>query len=169
MSPRSVDHKRKVPLALSALALAGSLAYGGALLSERYTLALPALVGGSASTVSVNYRIQTGTLGQALTGGAQSAGYQNSGGTAGPALALANPPAADLGDAYVYPNPFKPNSPGRFQAAKITFKRLPAAATIKVFSITGRLVAELRKTDINTDYYEWDAVNDEGQKLASGV
>jgi hypothetical protein len=149
--------------------LGGALAYAGSLISSRYTLSIPALVNGSANTASPNYRIETGTLGQSLAGGAQSPGYRNSGGFADPALAMAQPPAADLSDAYVYPNPFKPNSPGRFQAAGITFKHLPAETTIKIFEITGRQVAELHKTDRTVDYYEWNATNSDGQKLASGV
>ncbi len=154
----------------SALALlAGSLAYAGSLVSSRYTLSIPALVNGSADTASPDYKIETGTLGQSLAGSAQSPNYQNSGGFADPARAMSQPPAADLSDAYVYPNPFKPNSPGRFQAAGITFKHLPAEATIKIFEITGRQVAELHKTDRTVDKYEWSAVNSDGQKLASGV
>jgi len=159
---------RKTLLALAA-ALTGALAYAGSLISSGYNISLGEMTNGSANTASQHYRIQTGTLGQGIFGDAQSSNYRNSSGFANGAAALANPPAANLSDAYVYPNPFKPNSPGRFRADKITFKHLPAEATIRIFAITGKQVAELRKTDGAVDYYEWNATNDDGQKLASGV
>ena len=150
-------------------ALAGPLAYAVVLLSSRHTLSIPSVTNGSATTVSANYKIQTGVLGQAVSGSAHSSNYSNSGGFSNQAAALANPPAANLSEAYVYPNPFKPNSPGSFQASKLTFKHLPATATIKIFAITGKQVAELHKTDVSVDSYEWNGVNTDGQKLASGV
>ena len=156
-------------LLLAASALAGSAVYAEALLSEHYALAIPTLANGGATTASPGYGIQYGVLGQGLSGRAASSNYIESGGFVDPALGTEDAPAADLREAYVYPNPFKPNSPGRFQAAGITFKRLPAAATIRVYAITGRLVAELRKTDRTVDYYEWDVTNSAGRKLASGV
>ncbi|HBA59459.1 MAG TPA: hypothetical protein DCZ92_01280 [Elusimicrobia bacterium] len=149
------------------LLLACSLAYAGALTSAQYAVSDMVLVNGSANTVSANYKIRTGTLGQTVSGTAQSSNYINSGGFVTPVTVVPLP--ANLDDAYVYPNPFKPNSPGRFQAAKITFKHLPAEATIKIFGITGVLVAELHKTDRAVDYLEWDVRNSGGQKLASGV
>lgn len=139
------------------------------LASAQYKLPVTAAVNGGANTASPNYKIKTGTLGQGVFGSAQSSGYHNSGGFVNQVAAPAGAPAADLGDAYVYPNPFKPNSPGSFQAAKLTFKHLPAEATIKIFAITGKQVAEFRKTDRTVDYYEWNATNSDGQKLASGV
>lgn len=156
-------------LLLAACALAGSVVYAGALLSEHYALSIPILANGGAATASAGYGIQYGMLGQGLSGRAESSNYIESGGFVDPALGTEDPPAADLRGAYAYPNPFKPNSPGRFQAAGITFKRLPAAATIRVYAITGRLVAELRKTDRTVDYYEWNVTNSGGRKLASGV
>lgn len=156
-------------LLLPACALAASLVYAGALVSERYALSIPTLVNGGANTASAGYAIQYGVLGQGLAGRAESANYSESGGFVDPALGTAELPASSLGEVYVYPNPFKPNSPGRFQAAGITFKRLPATATIRVYAITGRLVAELRKTDTGVDNYEWDVTNSAGRKLASGV
>ena len=156
-------------MALAASALAGSAVYAGSLLSERYALSIPTLANGGGTAASPGYGIQYGVLGQGLAGRAESGNYIESGGFVDPALVTAEQPAADLREAYVYPNPFKPNSPGRFQAAGLTFKRLPAAATIRVYAITGRLVAELRKTDRAVDYFEWDVTNSDGRKLASGV
>ncbi|HAF95963.1 MAG: hypothetical protein A2021_02780 [Elusimicrobia bacterium GWF2_52_66] len=149
--------------------LTGSLVYAGVLISARYNLSIPVLANGGADMASPNYKIQTGTLGQGVSGNAQSSNYQNSGGFADQARAMANPPALNLSDAYVYPNPFKPNSPGSFQASEITFAHLPAEATIRIFAITGRQVAELHKTNRTVDDYKWNATNSDGQKLASGV
>lgn len=153
---KRIQPRRTVRSAALIVLLTGALAYAGSLISSRYDISLPAMINGSANSASANYRIQNGVLG-------------NAGGFVIQTAALANLPAADLSDAYVYPNPFKPNSPGRFQAGKITFKHLPAEATIRIFAITGKEVAELHKTDRLVDYYEWGAVNDGGQKLASGV
>jgi len=156
--------------ALIALA-AGSLTAAGVMVSSQYHLSVPALVGGSGNTASAHYKVQTGILGQSAAGTAQSSNYQSSAGLETPGV-TADPvgaAAANLSGAYVYPNPFKPNSPGRFQADKITFKGLSADVTIRIFAITGKQVAELHKTDTAADDYEWDAVNGDGRKLASGV
>jgi len=157
MRPGFLKRRGKSALLALAAGLTGSLVYAGALVSSHYVVSIPGLANGSADTVSANYRIQTGVLGQGLSGFAALA------------VVLANPPAANLSDAYVYPNPFKPNSPGSFQAVKLTFKHLPAEATIRIFAITGRQVAKLYKTDRVVDYYEWNVTNGDGQKLASGV
>lgn len=151
---------------LAAALLTGSLVYAGVLISSQYSLSAPVMANGGANTVSPNYRIQTGILGQAVAGAAQSQNYNNSGGFVVPTVAL---PAADLRDAYAFPNPFKPNSPGRFQAAEITFGHLPAEVTIGIFSIAGKQVAKLHKTDTAVDFYKWNVTNSDGQKLASGV
>ena len=135
------------------MALLSCSLYAGALLSSRYILSIPQLDEGSADTASPNYRIEAGTLGQNLAGSAQSAGYRNSGGFADPARPEPSAAAGGLAEVYVYPNPFKPNSPGNFQAEKLTFKRLPAEAAIKIFSITGVKVAEFRKSDPAADQF----------------
>jgi len=156
-------------LIILAVALTGSLAYAAALISSHYTTPVIVAVNGAANTVSANYKVQTGVVGQTIPGSAHSSNYNSLGGFTQQVAAPASAPAADLGDAYVYPNPFKPNSPGSFQAAKLTFKHLPAEATIKIFAITGKQVAEIHKTDRTVDYCEWNAANSDGQKLASGV
>jgi hypothetical protein len=125
----------KLALFVCAAAFACSLAYAAALISSQYKVSIPAVTGGSASTVSANYKLQSGVLGQSVSGSAHSSNYSNAGGFSNQSAALSNPPAANLSDAYVYPNPFKPNSPGSFQAAKLTFKHLPATATIKIFAV----------------------------------
>lgn len=160
---------RGLLLIILAVTLTGSLAYAGMPASSQYKLPVIVVVNGSGNTSSLGYKVQTGTLGQGIFGSASSSNYNNSGGFVNQVAVPAGIPAADLGDAYVYPNPFKPNSPGIFQAAKLTFKHLPAEATIKIFAITGKQVAELHKTDRTVDHYDWNATNNDGQKLASGV
>jgi len=163
----SLRRHRKIFFLISAAILAGSLAYAGLLISTNHILSIPVVINGTANTVSTNYKINTGVLGRAMTGGAQSSNYRLTGGlveTAAPPSPPANPC-----DPYVYPNPFKPNTPGLFQAGKLTFKGLPAEATIKIYAITGKQMAELHKTNSAVDHYEWNAANSDGQKLASGV
>jgi len=161
--------RAKLPLLLLAALLTGSLVYAGSLISSQYIMSLSAVTNSVENAASPGYKIEAGRIGQSAPGNAESPSYQNAGGFAAPVVAMANPPAQSLSDAYVYPNPFKPNSPGSFQADKLTFKHLPAEATIRIFAITGRQVAELHKTDSTVDYYEWPGVNSDGRKLASGV
>lgn len=149
--------------------LTGSLVGAGVMVSFQYSLSRPAVQNGGANTVSTSYKVQTGVLGQAVSGSAQSESYVISGAFVALPAAVPALSAPDLSDAYVYPNPFKPNSPGSFQAAKLTFKHLPAQTKIAIFAITGKRVAELHKTDSTVDYYEWNATNGDGQQLASGV
>jgi hypothetical protein len=78
-------------------------------------------------------------------------------------------PASDLDEAHVYPSPYKPGSGGDFDSEYLVFKQLTADAEIKVFNIAGELCASIEKTDSSVDYYEWDATNDAGEDLASGV
>lgn len=146
-----------------------SFVYAGSLLSSSYNLSVPVLVNGGGDVSSLNYKVRAGIIGRDLSGSAQSSGYKSSSGFEAPAYVISGSAAADLSDAYVYPNPFKPNSPGRFQSEKITFKHLPADVTIRIFAITGKRVAEFHKTDETSDIYEWNPVNSAGKKLASGV
>lgn len=159
--------RRKIFLLALTAALAGSLAYAGLLISTNHILSIPVVINGTANTVSANYKIHTGVLGRAMTGGAQSSNYKLTGGL----VETAVPPSSPSGscDPYVYPNPFKPNTPGLYQAGKLTFKHLPAEATIKIYAITGKQIAQLHKTDSAVDHYEWNAANSDGQKLASGL
>lgn len=167
MEPGSLRRSRKLFFLVLTTALAGSLAYAGVLLSINYYISIPVMINGTTDTVSSNYKIRTGILGRAMTGSAQSSNYIITGGSVDPAAPP--PPPVNQCDPYVYPNPFEPNTPGRFQAGKLTFKHLPAVAAINIFAITGKQLTELHKTDSAVDYYEWNAANSDGQKLASGV
>ena len=161
--------RRTKKIIFLAAALAGPLLFAGVYIHSRFHFFAPIAVNSTGGAASPKFNNPTGVLGQSVYGSAQSRHYRNSGGVVNQTQTIASPPAANLSDAYVYPNPFKPNSPGRFKAAKLTFKNLPAEATIRIFTITGKQVAELRKTESTGDNYEWNATNDYGQKLASGV
>ncbi len=70
----------------------------------------------------------------------------------------------DLSTAYAYPVPFRPSRGD----SRITFTNLAQAATIRIFTVSGKLV---RKLDVNdgTGALDWDVRNSDGADIASGV
>jgi hypothetical protein len=86
------------------------------------------------------------------------------------------PAAADLSQARVYPVPFKPNGGdpdygAPFSAGNpnsgIIFDNLPRAATIKIYTISGRLVTSF-DSNAPTGRIQWDARNGSGRDVATG-
>ncbi|MDD5627639.1 MAG: fibronectin type III domain-containing protein [Elusimicrobia bacterium] len=84
--------------------------------------------------------------------------------------------AADLSSARVYPNPFKPNGPNPDEGrpyssgnsdSGIVFDNLPLLATIRVYTASGQLAAELVSSD-GSGRLQWDGRNGSGRDLASG-
>lgn len=72
----------------------------------------------------------------------------------------------DLSAAHAFPVPFIP-SQGH---TDITFTRLTARCTIRIYTISGELVKTLVKDSGASDEYSWSpVVNDDGQSVASGV
>ena len=71
-----------------------------------------------------------------------------------------------LDEVKVFPNPYKPNS--GLGHTKITFTNLIAESTVKIYSLTGELVRTLND-DGGLGQINWDAANDDGQKVASGL
>lgn len=69
--------------------------------------------------------------------------------------------AGNLADAYVFPNPFVP-SKGHTQ---ITFTNLSSGCKIKIFTLTG----DLAKTLTGDGQVTWNAKNEQGEDLASGL
>ncbi len=61
------------------------------------------------------------------------------------------------------PNPFRPGS-----ATGITFRDLPAGATVRLYTLAGEPVTVLTDTD-NDGVIVWDVKNPRGRDLASGV
>ncbi|MBI4850008.1 MAG: hypothetical protein HY808_15775 [Nitrospirae bacterium] len=83
-------------------------------------------------------------------------------------------PAAVLGKVRVYPNPYRPNS-NPMHNTGIHFggtaapyeERLTDDVTIKIFTVTGELVRVIKgKT---SGEYIWDARNDDGEEVSTGV
>lgn len=84
-------------------------------------------------------------------------------------FAVFAPMAASVSSVRAYPNPWKPGSGGRFDAAAVTFDSLPSSALIQVFTIAGELVRELHVTAADSGVKAWDGRNGSGSKAASGV
>jgi len=71
---------------------------------------------------------------------------------------------ADLSDAYAYPVPFIPSRGD----TDITFTNISPLCTIKIYTLNGELVKTIEHTSGATSY-SWDAANDRGDGLGSGV
>ncbi|MBI4352093.1 MAG: fibronectin type III domain-containing protein, partial [Elusimicrobia bacterium] len=88
-------------------------------------------------------------------------------------FALFAPQAANINSARAYPLPWRPGSGGRFDSALgtdgITFDNLTDKTEIKIYTITGQLVRELKLTSLDLGVKVWDGKNSAGVKAASGV
>src|SRR4029077_2540137 len=71
--------------------------------------------------------------------------------------------AADLASVREYPNPWRAD---RDTGHLITFDQLPGNATIKIFTMSARLLKTLSTT---TGSVTWDLTDDSGDRVASGV
>lgn len=80
--------------------------------------------------------------------------------------------AKKLGEVYVYPNPYRPDSNTIYDnpplGRGIVFAGLPPTAKIKIFTISGELVKEIEESSADGTLL-WDTYNADGQKVASGV
>jgi len=93
----------------------------------------------------------------------------------------------EIGNVYVFPNPYR-NDAGyringfegrgqdhrsRDRVRKITFANLPPKCTIKIFSLDGDLIRELKHnfspSDPNSSYHDWDLVTRNIQMVVSGL
>lgn len=72
--------------------------------------------------------------------------------------------SASVSEATVFPNPWHP---GRVGHDSVTITPLPLNATLKIYTLRGELVREL-KTDTN-GVASWNGLNQEGEGVASGV
>lgn len=70
----------------------------------------------------------------------------------------------------VVPNPYRAretwDQPG---ASELHFINLPGKATIKIYTLSGDLVAELEHDDVTRDFARWDLKNQDGREVASGI
>lgn len=81
-------------------------------------------------------------------------------------LAAQRPAQDDLNAAHAFPVPFIPH----LGHSHITFTRLTAKVTIRIFTISGELVKTIIKDSGASDEVAWNPVtNDDGQPVASGV
>jgi hypothetical protein len=77
----------------------------------------------------------------------------------------------DIGNINVFPNPyyaFNPQETSR-HAKFVTFTKLPARATLRIFNLAGQLVRTLEKTDATTQFLPWDLNNRDAFPVASGM
>jgi subtilisin family serine protease len=70
----------------------------------------------------------------------------------------------NLDDVYVYPNPLKPEHGQDF----ITFANLTARASIRIYTLSGLFIAEVKEADGNGGV-SWDCRDDRGDKVPAGV
>jgi len=77
---------------------------------------------------------------------------------------FALPPSGNLDNVIIGPNPFKPTA----QNNVITFYNLTSDAEIKIYSITGILITDLKKNNA-TDTFIWDGKNSHGKSLPTGI
>jgi hypothetical protein len=77
---------------------------------------------------------------------------------------LAGALPTQLDSSHAYPVPYKPSA----GHTVITFVNLAVDSTIKIYTITGERVKELRNTG-EVPTVEWDVKNSDGESVASGV
>jgi hypothetical protein len=92
-----------------------------------------------------------------------------------------------IGNVYVFPNPYRDDAGYRKQGyegrgqeirsrdrvRKVTFANLPPRCTIRIYSLDGDLIREIKHdfhpSDPNSSYHEWDLVTRNIQMIVSGL
>ena len=130
------------------------------------TFALAQDVAGGASTDKMGNCVLSGYFDGAC-GGSQTSALQGA--------AIAGP----VSNVYVFPNPWRPHGPragnGSGQtgtdAGGITFANLPPECRIRIYTMSGRLVRDLRHSDAGAapGLETWDGTTAAGGHAASGV
>ncbi|MBK8575120.1 MAG: T9SS type A sorting domain-containing protein [Elusimicrobia bacterium] len=72
------------------------------------------------------------------------------------------PTPSEVSEARVYPSVFQPLKGHTY----IRFDRMPVDSTVRIYSMTGGLVKEIRESSSSVN---WDVKNDSGDSVASGV
>ncbi len=72
--------------------------------------------------------------------------------------------APELGSIRAYPNPWRSD---RHSGVQITFDRLSANATVRIFTVSAQHVKTLETS--NGTSITWDLTNDSGSPVASGI
>jgi hypothetical protein len=79
-------------------------------------------------------------------------------------------PTQNLQTVAVVPNPFRAHEAwDQAGGNEVHFINLPADARIRVYSVSGDLVRELRHQDPVRDFEVWDLKNEKGEDVASGI
>ncbi len=76
----------------------------------------------------------------------------------------ANVISTSLSGVRAYPNPWRVD---KHANSSVKFDNMPAASTIKIFTVSGREVKSL--TSDSNGMASWDRTNDGGELVASGV
>jgi hypothetical protein len=86
-------------------------------------------------------------------------------------VTVASPPAPDVLNVSVFPNPFREVSgfPDPRDASSIVFNNLPARATIRIYTASGELIRVLEHDDPNAGQEVWDQLSTARQRTAPGV
>ena len=69
-----------------------------------------------------------------------------------------------LDDVFTYPVPFQPS----LGHQTITFSNMAQAATVRIYTLSGKLVQTLYETDGDGEL-SWNVCNSKGSMLSSGV
>jgi len=76
----------------------------------------------------------------------------------------------DLGDLKVYPNPYRPDSGTLFDSSEgIYFDNLPSDVSITVYTLSMKKVISFYKSSSDGIKKSWDAKNEYGREVASGI
>lgn len=79
-------------------------------------------------------------------------------------------PTKNLERVNVVPNPFRASAPWDSPGAhEMHFLNLPSDALIRIYTVAGDLVAELRHTDKVRDFERWNLKNRDGRDVSSGI
>ncbi len=79
-------------------------------------------------------------------------------------LVLSGPLTAFTYNPHAFPNPFKPSE----GATVITFADLPPGSNLKIATVSGELVYQVKLSASDTQFV-WEVKNQDGKELASGV
>jgi hypothetical protein len=76
-----------------------------------------------------------------------------------------------LKDVFNYPNPFSTSTSFTFQRSSAGGAGTPIDVTIKIFTLSGRLIKTIHSYGITDNYVkiDWDGLDDDGNMLANGV
>ncbi len=118
---------------------------------------LPAAAPGAQTVTASDVNVRVTTSYALKTG----AGTSSTGSGAGGGAA-----ASGLDSAHAFPNPFKPNS--SLGHTDVTFTGLTPGSKVQIFTSAGEPVFE-KTTPASASTFQWPAVNDNGQSLASGI